>query len=58
MTSIIDAIEKRDVAITDVKGAYLNAKMKGEVLMKITGKEVDLFCQLDPSLEEFVVIKN
>jgi len=32
--------------------------MKGEVLMKITGKEVDLFCQLDPSLEEFVVIEN
>jgi len=58
LTSIIDAIEKRDIAITDVKGAYLNAKMKREVLMKITGKEVDLFCQLDPSLEEFVIIKN
>ena len=58
MTSIIDAIEERDVAITDVKGAYLNAKMKGEVLMKITGKEVDLFCLLDPSLEEFVAIEN
>ena len=58
LTSIIDAIEERDVAITDVKGAYLNAKMKGEVLMKITGKEVDLFCLLDPSLEEFVAIEN
>ena len=58
MTSIIDAIEKRDVAITDVKGAYLNANMKGEVLMKITGREIDLFLEIDPSLAEFVVIEN
>ena len=27
--------------------------MKEEVLMKITGKEVKLFCELDPSLEQF-----
>lgn len=58
ITSIIDAIEERDVAITDVKGAYLNANMKGEVLMKITGKEIDLFLEIDPSLAEFVVIEN
>ena len=47
-------MEERDTAITDVKGAYLNAKMKGEVLMKIVGKEVDLFCEIDPSLKEFI----
>jgi hypothetical protein len=58
LTSIIDALEGRDKAITDIKGAYLNAKMKGEVLMKITGKEVDLFCELDPSLEDFVEYEN
>ena len=58
LTSIIDAIEGRDKAITDIKGAYLNAKMKDEVLMKITGKEVDLFCEIDPSLREFVVSEN
>ena len=51
LTSVVDAIEKSDKAITDVKEAYLNARMKGEVLMKITGKEVDLFCELDPTLE-------
>ena len=55
LTSTIDAIEGRDKAITDIKGAYLNAKMNGEVLMKITGKEVELFCKLDMSLREFVV---
>ena len=58
LTSIIDALERRDVAITDIKGAYLNAKMIHEVLMKITGKEVDLFCELDRSLEEFVTIEG
>ena len=53
LTSIIDAIEGRDVAVTDIKGAYLNAKMKEEVLMKITGEEVKIFCELYPSLEQF-----
>ena len=44
--------------MTDVKGAYLNARMIDEVLMRITGKEVDLFLELDPSLAEFVVIEK
>ena len=34
------------------KGVY----MKDKVLMNIIGKEVDLFCEIDLSLEEFVVI--
>ena len=38
LMSIIDAIEGRDKAITNIKGDYLNAKMKDEVLMNITGK--------------------
>jgi hypothetical protein len=54
LTSIIDAMEGRDTAITDVKGAYLHAKMKDEVFMKIVGKEVDLFCEIDPSLKKFI----
>ena len=58
LTRIIDAIEGRDKAITDINGVYLNARMKDEVLMKITGKEVDLFCEIDTSLAEFVVMKK
>jgi hypothetical protein len=58
-SSVIDAIEGRDKAIsTDIKGAYLNAKMKGEVLMNITGKEADLFCEIDSSLAEFLIIEK
>lgn len=33
----------------------MNAKMKDEVFMPITGTEVDLFCELDVSLKQFVV---
>ena len=54
LMSIIDAIEGKDTVFTIIKGAYLNAKMKDKVLMKITGKEVDLFCEIDPLLREFV----
>ena len=58
LTSIIDAIEGRDKAVTDIKGAYLNAPMKDEVLMKITGPEVELFCEIEPSLREFVTVER
>jgi len=51
ITAIVDAYENRDVAITDIKGAYLNALMKDFVIMKIKGKSVDLFCELDPGFE-------
>ena len=32
--------------------------MRDEVLMKITGKEVDIFCEVDPTLTEFVSEEN
>ena len=46
------------MSITDVKGAYLNAKMIGEVLMKIIKKEIDLFLKIGSSLAEFIVYEN
>jgi hypothetical protein len=58
LSSLKDVAEERDIAITDVKGAYLNANMKDVVIMKIVGREVELFIELDPSLQEFVVIVN
>ena len=58
LTSIVDAIEQRDKAFTDIKGAYLNAKMKDDVHMKIIGKEVELFCEIDPNLTQFITIEN
>ncbi len=58
LTSLVDVKEGRDVAVTDIKGAYLNARMKDVVYMKITGPEVDLFCQIDPSLKVFVTYEK
>ena len=58
LTCLIDVAEERDVAITDIKGAYLNAKMKDTVYMKITGPKIDLFIELDPTLEEFVTMEK
>ena len=55
ITSLIDSKEQRDVAVTDIKGAYLNARMRDEVLMKITGREAELFCEIDPSLKDFMI---
>ena len=52
LMSIIDAIEGRDTAFTNIKGDYLNAKMIDKVLMKITGKEINLFCEIDSLLRE------
>ena len=55
VTCIVDAIEGRFKVTSDVRGAYLNAKMKDRVIMRISGPEVDFFCDLDPTLKEFVV---
>jgi len=54
LKSIIDAIEGRDVPVTDTEGAYLNARMKDEVIMKIMCPEIDIFCEMDLSLNDFV----
>ena len=58
LTCIIDAVEGRSKAITDIKGAYLNAKMKDVVIMKIVGPEVDMFCNLDASFRKFITYEK
>lgn len=42
------AMKGRDVAISDVVGAYLNALMDDFVIMKIVGREAELMCELNP----------
>jgi AAA ATPase containing von Willebrand factor type A (vWA) domain len=48
LTLMTDAMEGRDVAISDVVGAYLNALMDDFVIMKIVGREAELMCELNP----------
>ena len=51
---LIDAKENRDVAICDVVGAYLLAKMDDLVYVKLTGKAVDVLCVANPKYIKFV----
>mmetsp|Transcript_13911 Transcript_13911/g.26194 ORF Transcript_13911/g.26194 Transcript_13911/m.26194 type:complete len:735 (+) Transcript_13911:3-2207(+) len=52
LTMMNDAMEGRDVAIADVVAAYLNALMDEFVAMKITGREAELVCELNPEWKE------
>ena len=50
MTSVIDAHEKRDVAIVDIPGAFLNTKNDEDILMCLRGKLVELMVRMNPKL--------
>ena len=49
-TLLIDAHEERDVAIFDVPGVYLHAKLLEDefVLLKIEGPFVEIMCEVNP----------
>ncbi|GFH55456.1 hypothetical protein CTEN210_11932 [Chaetoceros tenuissimus] len=51
-------MEGRQVAVADVVGAYLKARMEDFILMKFTGETVDILCDIDPSYKEYVTIEN
>ena len=48
LTSVIDAMENRDVATVDIPGAFMQADMDEEVNVKIGGTMVDLLTGFDP----------
>jgi len=50
LTSLIDAIEAREVATVDIPGAFLQAEMEESVHMKLQGKMAELLTQVDPKL--------
>lgn len=58
LSIIIDAYERRDLGTADVAGAFLKALMDDFVVMKFTGKSVDILCTMNPRHKEFVVYKN
>ena len=55
---IVDAYERRDVAVADVAGAYLKAYMEDFVTMKFTGPSVDILCEMKPEYNEYVVTES
>ncbi|KAI2513609.1 Reverse transcriptase (RNA-dependent DNA polymerase) [Fragilaria crotonensis] len=58
LSIIIDAYERRDLGTADVAGAFLKALMDDFVVMKFTGKSVDILCTMNPRHKEFVVYKT
>ena len=58
LSLMIDAKEKRDVATADVAGAYLKADMDDFVIMKLTGPDVRIFCEMNQEYKKFVIKEN
>ena len=59
LTSVVDAEEEREVVVTDVPGAYLNADMDEEVYMCLTGTMAEMLCTIKPELyRKYVVDHN
>ena len=58
LSLIIDAMEGRDVAIADVMGAYMLATMNDYVLIKLTGKPVDIMSGISKEYRKYVVLES
>ncbi|MCK7499178.1 MAG: hypothetical protein MZW92_58370 [Comamonadaceae bacterium] len=50
LTTVIDALEGRDVAVLDIPGAFMQADMDELVHVRFTGKMVDLLMEIDPDM--------
>ena len=59
-TLVIDAWEKRDVAVADVPGAYLHASFPEDkrVILKLQGTFVDIMCEVNPKFEEDIIYEK
>ena len=65
ITTIIDALEARDIMTNDIPNAFIQTNMpsdpdeKDRVIMKITGVPVDMLVKLSPEeCGPYVVIEN
>ena len=54
LSLIVDAYEGRDVAVADITGAYLNAIMDELVIMRLTGEDVTLMCEVCPEFKDYI----
>ena len=59
LTCIIDALERRDVATTDIPGAFMQADMDEIVNMKIERKMAQLMTKIDPKeYEKYTIMEK
>ena len=59
-TLMIDAYEKRDVAVADVPGAYLHAEfpVNKQVILKLNGVFVDIMCDVNPEYRQHIIYET
>ena len=59
MRSLIDALEKRDMATCDIPNAFMHPDMKGKVHMKSEGVMSEIIVKTDSNLyEKYVCFEN
>ena len=58
ISMMIDAKERRDVAIADVVGAYLLADMDDYVLIRLTGEPVATMCGISDEYNKYVAYEG
>jgi len=58
-TFVVDAYEQRDVATSDVSGAFLKAKQKDYVLLRLTGEALKAILRANPDkYEKYVTMEG
>jgi Reverse transcriptase (RNA-dependent DNA polymerase) len=55
---MIDAMENRDMATIDIPSAFMQAFIDELVHIKFDNKIIDMLCQVDLLLEQYVAYKN
>jgi hypothetical protein len=58
LTSVVDAIERRDVATSDVPRAFMLSKMRGKVVMKLEDLLAEIILKIDPKKYTKYVVKE
>ena len=59
-TTVIDAVEERDVGVADVPGAYLHAEFPKDkkVILRLVGVFVDIMCKANPDYKQYVAYEG
>jgi hypothetical protein len=58
ISCMIDAMENRDVATIDIPSAFMQAFIDEIVHIKFDDELIDLLCEVDPSLKQYVSYEN
>jgi hypothetical protein len=58
ISCMIDALERRDVATIDIPGAFMQAMIDEVVHIKFDEELIDLLCEVDPSLKQYVSMEK